>query len=124
MIDGFQEEEAEGIKVIGIERFRELLDSGAVVLDARTASEYEAEHIPGALLCDYYEIGRYIDCVTDNISPYEEFVIYCTGPDCEDSEMLARELYAMGYRKVLVFKGGIEEWIDSGMPVESGQKEQ
>ena len=50
----------------------------------------------------------------------EEFVIYCTGPLCEDSEMLARELYTLGYRKILVFRGGLERWEEDGLPLEDG----
>ena len=40
--------------------------------------------------------------------------------DCDDSELLARELYSMGFSRLFVYKGGFEEWENSGMPVEKG----
>ena len=44
----------------------------------------------------------------------------CAGPECEDSELLARELYTMGYTNLLVFRGGYEAWTEAGLPVETG----
>jgi rhodanese-related sulfurtransferase len=112
-----------GIRVIGLDRVQEIVQSGAIVIDARTAGEYEEGHIPAAILVDYYEMGRYLDDVLSRISPEQEITLYCAGPDCEDSELLARELYTMGYTNLLVFKGGYEEWISAGLPVETGYPE-
>ncbi len=113
----------DGIRAIGLERMREIVRSGAIVIDARTAGEYEEGHIPSAILVDYYEMGRYLDVVLPRISPEQEITVYCAGPDCEDSELLARELYTMGYTNLRVFKGGYEEWIAAGLPVETGYPE-
>ncbi len=110
----------EGIRVIGLERMREIVESGGMVIDARTPGEYEDGHIQSAVLLDYYEMPRYLDGVLSLIEPDSEIALYCTGPACEDSELLARELYAMGYTNLLVFKGGYDEWIAAGLPVEMG----
>lgn len=109
----------DGIRTVGLERMREIVQSGAIVIDARTAEEYEEGHLPAAILVDYYEMGRYLDEVLPRISPEQEITLYCAGPDCEDSELLARELYTMGYTNLLIFKGGYEEWIAAGLPVET-----
>jgi rhodanese-related sulfurtransferase len=111
---------AEAIKVIGIERMQQIVDSGGCILDARSSDEYEKGHIPSAILIDYYEMGRYIDDVLAWIEPELEITLYCAGPECEDSELLARELYMMGYINLLVFKGGYEVWTEAGLPVETG----
>jgi rhodanese-related sulfurtransferase len=112
-------ETASGIKVIGLERMREIVDAGDPVIDARTAAEYVRGHIPGALLLDYYEIGRYFGGVVSHLTKDQVITLYCTGPDCEDSELLAREFYSMGYTNLLVFKGGYTEWLRAGYPVET-----
>lgn len=112
-----------GIRVIGLERMRDIVRIGAIVIDARSAGEYEEGHIPSAILVDYYEMGRYLDDVLQRLSPEQEITLYCAGPDCEDSELLARELYTMGYTNLLVFKGGYEEWIAAELPVETGYPE-
>lgn len=109
-----------GIRIIGLERIQKIVDSGGMVIDARTPGEYEDGHIPSAILLDYYEMARYLDGVLPLIEPGTEIALYCTGPTCEDSELLARELYAMGYTNLLVFKGGYEEWVAADLPVETG----
>ena len=113
----------DGICYISLEEFQEIVDSGFPVLDARTSDEYESSHIPGAMICDYFEMGRYFECVLPRLSPEDRIAVYCNGPSCDDSEMLARELYALGYTKLCVFRGGMEEWIDAGLAVEYGPEE-
>jgi rhodanese-related sulfurtransferase len=116
-------EERDGICFVSLDEFREILDAGSPVLDARTSDEYESGHIPGAILCDYFELGYYLDSVLPRLSPEEEIAIYCSGPSCDDSEMLAKELYSLGYKKLCVFRGGMEEWIEAGLPLEHGAEE-
>ena len=116
-------EDHDGICYISFEEFRELADAGYPVLDARTSGEYESGHIPGAMLCDYFEMGRYFETVLPRLNRDESIAVYCSGPSCDDSEMLARELYALGYRKLCVFSGGIEEWTEAGLELELGPEE-
>lgn len=113
----------EGIRYISLEQMREILEAGDPVLDARTAGEYAEGHIPGAVLCDYYEMGTYFDRVLPRLTPETRIGVYCSGPLCEDSEMLARELYAIGYTNLHVFRGGIEEWTEAGLPLETSNGE-
>ena len=90
------------------------------MIDARTPDEYEAGHVPGAVLLDYFEMGYYLEEVLALLTPGDEVAIYCTSFDCEDSELLARELYAMGYHHLLVYRGGFMEWETSGLDIERG----
>ena len=113
----------DGICYISLEEFREMIAAGYPVLDSRTSHEYESGHIPGAILCDYFEMGRYFDSVLPRLSVSERIGVYCTGPDCDDSEMLAKELYTMGYTKLCVFRGGIEKWVEAGLELEYGPEE-
>ena len=113
----------DGICFISIDEVAGMLADGLPVIDARTADEYEAGHIPGAILCDYFEMGQYFETVLPRLDPGQRIGVYCSGPDCDDSEMLARELYRLGYRKLCVFKGGIEEWTEAGMELEHGPEE-
>ncbi len=117
-------EDAEGDRLVSLEEFRELMEAGNPVLDARTPDEYRSGHIPGAILCDYYEMGRYFDRVLPRLDPAQRLGVYCSGPSCDDSEMLARELYSMGYTRLCVFKGGIEEWTEAGLPLEYGAEKE
>lgn len=110
----------EGICFVSLEEFREIVEAGDPVLDARTAVEYDEGHVPGAILCDYFEMGTYFEKVLPGLAPKMRIGVYCSGPLCDDSEMLARELYALGFTNLCVFRGGYEEWTEAGLPVEAG----
>jgi len=113
----------DAIRIVTIEEMQDAWARRCIIIDARTEREYIEGHIPGAVLFDYYELGRYIQEVLPSISTDQELVIYCAGPDCDDSELLARELYLLGYRNLSVFKGGYEAWIDAGLPLETSGDE-
>ncbi len=112
----------EGIRIIGLDEARRFAESGARVIDARRKEEYDAGHIPGAILFDYLDMGTYRDRVLAVLSNEFEIMVYCSEPACDDSELLAKELYALGFTKLLVFKGGFAEWSAAGLPVERGEQ--
>ncbi len=112
---------AEGIRVIELEEARRAIESGASVIDARRKDEFDEGHIPGAILFDYYDMGTYRDRVLPLLSNEREIVVYCSEATCDDSELLAKELYLLGFTKLLVFKGGFDEWSGAGLPVERGE---
>ena len=110
----------EGIRIIDLEEARRIVEGGASVIDARRKDEYDEGHIPGAMLFDYYDMGTYRDRVLAVLSNESEIMVYCSEATCEDSELLAKELYLLGFTKLLVFKGGFAEWSGAGLPVERG----
>jgi rhodanese-related sulfurtransferase len=122
LVNGTNEAHAEGITMITIEEARRFVGSRKVVLDARTREQYEAGHLPGAILLDCYDIGRYLDGVLPLLSPDQEIMIYCESATCDASELLARELYSLGFKRLVVYKGGFDEWLAAGMPVEKGMR--
>jgi len=109
-----------GFKVITLDEARSFVAGGGRIIDARTKTHFEEGHIPGALNLDYYELQKEMDSVLPLLSKDEEIMVYCEGVNCEASELLSKELYAMGFTKLLVFKGGFEEWSAAGMKVEKG----
>jgi rhodanese-related sulfurtransferase len=114
---------SKGIRIVNLETMLEVVGRGANIIDARTRSEYEIGHIPGAILLDYYEMGRYLERVLPMLDPEKETILYCYGPDCDDAELLARELYALGFTNLLVYRGGFEGWEGSGRMIEEGAGE-
>lgn len=111
---------AEGIRVITLAAARLAVDGGVQVVDARRKEDYEAGHIPGALLFDYYNMGMYRDHVLPLLANDREIMVYCSEISCEDSELLAKELYSLGFKRLLLFKGGFVEWSSAGLPIEGG----
>jgi rhodanese-related sulfurtransferase len=119
--DGNDVEGSEGIKFISLSETRDMIKEGAAIIDSRNPEDYREGHIPGAHLLSYYYMGDYMDRVFSMVSPEMDIILYCHSRTCEDSEMLARELYLMEYKNLFVFKGGFETWRDEGLPVEKGE---
>jgi len=109
---------AEGIKIATLDEARQAVESGVPVIDARRKADYDDGHIPKAMLLDYYDMGMYKDQVLARLSSDQTIMVYCSELSCDDSELLAKELYSLGFTKLLVFKGGFAEWSAAGLPVE------
>jgi len=110
----------DGIRIIDLGGLEKAFAEGALLIDARTKTEYKEGHIPGAFLIDYYELGRYLKELLPTLDPARRTIVYCYGPDCEDAELLARELYMLGFTDLHVYRGGYEDWVDSGRTIEGG----
>ncbi len=83
-----------------------------VILDARNEAMFARGHIPGAILCDPYNIDRYIDMASSMALGAQRVIVYCHGGNCEDSYLLCQELivYGVPRENLYVFKGGWEAW--------------
>ena len=80
-------------------------DDGHVVVDVRRQDEYDAGHIPGAILVPNESIG----CDSPEALPdYDQIIlVYCrTG---NRSKQAAQKLASMGYTNIYEF-GGITTW--------------
>ena len=97
-----------------------------VFVDARNDEHYNEGHIPGALQCDPYNVGLYIDNIIDYVTGAEKVVVYCGGGECEDSIFMCRELVEMDVpmEAIYLFVGGWKEWSDNGSPIETGSNEE
>jgi rhodanese-related sulfurtransferase len=73
---------------------------------------YDRLHIPGSL-----NFNDYKDAAA-RLSPDQEIVIYCTNQACPASYRAYYQLLNMGFTKIARFDGGIEEWMEAGLPVE------
>lgn len=103
--------------VVTIDRLKELLAGGEVVLiDARLPGEFEAGHIEGAINIPYEKLPEYYEKLTATVPLDATIVCYCQSLTCDDSASLARELEFIGYKNVILYKGGWDEWSLSADP--------
>ena len=95
-----------------------------VFIDARDESHYQEGHIPGACEFDPYHPDKYFAAILPICRAAEQIVIYCNGGDCDDSETAAILLRNVGIanRKLLIYGGGITEWTNNSLPVETGAR--
>ena len=80
-------------------------ESGYIIIDARTQSEYDEGHIPGAILIPEYEIA---DRAENELPDKDQLIlVYCRSG--RRSKIAAEELAKLGYTNVKEF-GGIIDW--------------
>ena len=80
-------------------------ESGYIIIDARTQSEYDEGHIHGAILIPEYEIA---DRAEKELPDKDQLIlVYCRSG--RRSKIAAEELVKLGYTNVKEF-GGIIDW--------------
>ena len=80
-------------------------ESGYIIIDARTQSEYDEGHIHGATLIPEYEIA---DRAEKELPDKDQLIlVYCRSG--RRSKIAAEELVKLGYTNVKEF-GGIIDW--------------
>ena len=110
---------AEGYTQISQETAKEMMgqDDGHVVVDVRRQDEYDAGHIPGAILIPNESIG----CDSPEALPdYDQIIlIYCRSGN--RSKQAAQKLTSMGYTQIYEF-GGIITWTGDVVTTEEEQR--
>ena len=96
--------------------YRDLTDATPPVLvEALGPAYYDDAHLPGALNMPPDQVDRLAPVLLPDKDA--RVVVYCSGT-CHNSEIAARRLEELGYRDVLVYLGGKEDWVEHGLPVE------
>ena len=81
------------------------LDDGHVIVDVRRQDEYDAGHIPGAILIPNESIG---DEMPAELPDFDQIIlIYCRSGN--RSKQAAEKLADIGYTQIYEF-GGIQDW--------------
>jgi len=92
---------------ITAEKAKALMDTEQdyIIIDARTQSEYDEGHIPGAILIPEYEIAERAERELPNKD--QLILVYCRSG--RRSKIAAQALVDLGYTNVKEF-GGIIDW--------------
>ena len=88
-----------------------------LLLDARVPSDYEQEHIRGAVSVPFYDPTPYMAQL-----PKDTWLVcYCGCPHAESGQ-LAQKLQAAGFSKVTVLDEGLWDWKQKGLPMNTGRQ--
>jgi rhodanese-related sulfurtransferase len=114
--------------VVDAAKAKSLMDSGALVVDARVANEFVEAHIKGAKSVPYKEksakavdFDSKLDSFDLSKLPTDKsatMVFYCNGAECWKSYKAATLATRAGYKKVFWLRLGLPEWKSKGFPVE------
>jgi rhodanese-related sulfurtransferase len=81
------------------------------LLDVRTAEEYNAAHINGALLIPFSELSNR----TEELNKSSKIVVY--SDNSSNSTRACEILIEKGFERVYTVLGGINAWNESGYPL-------
>jgi rhodanese-related sulfurtransferase/DNA-binding transcriptional ArsR family regulator len=96
------------------EELQERLDDpGTVILDVRSAAEYAAGHVPGAVSLPESRLREELDRLPSGA----EIIAYCQGPYCVVSPRAVRFLRGRGYL-ARPLAGGFTRWHRTGHSLE------
>jgi len=92
----------------------------ALILDARPEIFYRLGHVPSALSLPRDDFEKQYQALQSTLQSHRDkpLVVYCSGSDCHDSQMVADALQKLGYVHVRLFRGGWSDWENANLPEE------
>lgn len=110
----------EGIQTADTETILSLSNSkNTVLVDARSKNYFDLGHIPGATNWYSDDIQILAPSIEKDVPYTTAIYIYCDGGDCGSSLHVAKYLKYIGYTEVYVYLGGIQEWLEKSLPIQS-----
>ncbi len=105
---------------LDISTAKSMYDDGVVFIDARSASDFKFDHIPGAINVPVLS-GDFTEAkLTSVIGKDQPVVFYCNcGPNCVYSPFAAEKALEMGFQNVRYLKAAIDGWNEAGFPIET-----
>ncbi|HEY5919435.1 MAG TPA: rhodanese-like domain-containing protein [Chryseolinea sp.] len=87
----------------------EISKQNVVIIDTRSAEEFQISHISGALFLDYDSFKAEN---IKNIDKNSKIIVYCSVG--YRSERIGEQLIKLGFKDVYNLYGGIFDWINDG----------
>ena len=104
---------------ISVAEFESKLNAnGYQLLDVRTAGEFKAGYLKGALQADWLNKKEFEER-TQYLNPEKPLLVYCASG--VRSEQAAKWLLKKGFKEVYNLKGGTSAWQVSGKKLEASQ---
>jgi thiosulfate/3-mercaptopyruvate sulfurtransferase len=95
---------------------------GVILIDLREPHDFAIGHLPGALNLPILRFPADFEAAVAAGWPQADratfpLLLYCYGVDCVRSRQAGAEAARRGFRSVLWFRGGVQEWRDAGFPL-------
>jgi glyoxylase-like metal-dependent hydrolase (beta-lactamase superfamily II)/rhodanese-related sulfurtransferase len=104
------------LPVLDLDAFRQLVDSGAVVIDTRPVASWAAGHIPDVLAIPLRaQFASWLGWLIDREAP----LVFVMGAD-QDRAELVRQCHQIGYDRIVgELAGGMTAWITAGLSTQA-----
>ncbi len=97
------------VSVISLEQLEARRDE-TLVVDVRSAHEYQTLHIKGAINIPVSDVDFAVKMADLRAENVKDIVVYCNGKTCMKSYKAARKSAAAGISNVLAYDAGIMDW--------------
>lgn len=104
---------------ISREQLKKQMDAGKdfVLIDALPEEYFKKGHLPHALSMPADKIE---ELATKRLQNKDQMIVtYCASAKCPKSKEAAEKLTKMGYKNVVEYTDGIEDWKAAGLPLET-----
>jgi rhodanese-related sulfurtransferase len=115
------EKTKDGFPIVTSEQLKELLDnkkSSLVLIDARSAAEYQEAHILSALNIPLNVLEK--DPAALTAPKNASLLFYCNGVKCGKSGKSALIAKSQGYTDITIYAEGMPVWEEKGYPIYTG----
>ena len=89
----------------------------AILIDTRTREKYAAGHIPGAISLPLQFMRKDDPRLTGS----KVIIVYADGWNDPLSTAGVKRLISLDYKDVFDYKGGVQDWLEAGRTLSSGQ---
>ena len=110
-------EAIDGATTVDGAKAKALFDEGALFVDTRKDSDWEAGRIPGALHLELKKVYSK-EALLEEAAADEPIVLYCNGPRCLRSSKASVLAVGWGFEQVYYYREGFPDWKGNGNPVE------
>lgn len=109
--------EVKGATTVDSTKAKALFDDGALFIDTRKNSDWDAGRIPDAIHLELK--SNFTDAsLAAEAKKEEPIVCYCNGHKCLRSSVCAEKAVSWGFKKVYYYRDGFPAWKAAGFPVE------
>jgi rhodanese-related sulfurtransferase len=108
------------LKCITREALKGMIDRNEdfILVDVLSPECYEEEHIPRSINIPLEDIENK---AKELLKEGKEIVVYCGSLQCTMSSQAAERLTKLGYKNVYDYEGGLQDWKDAGLSLESSK---
>jgi rhodanese-related sulfurtransferase len=89
-------------------------DPRSILIDARLPDLFRSGYIPGAVNLPVAKFSAALPLLLPRLRSARLVIVYCGGPKCNDASDLADMLFLKGFKDLLIYRGGIEDWVRRG----------
>ncbi|GAB6042238.1 rhodanese-like domain-containing protein [Endothiovibrio diazotrophicus] len=114
---GESPESVAGATTVDVNQAKALFEAGALFVDPRRDSDWEAGRIPGAVHLELKSAFTE-EALAAEAGKDEPVVFYCNGPKCARAAHASEKAVSWGYIKVNYFRDGFPAWQAAGNAVE------